>query len=147
MAGKFGVSEFGVDVGEAIDRYVGMLRRTVNLRSLVIMGSRARGDWKPWSDTDIVVIAEGLPTSRRKLLGVLYPREIVGIGLEVRTYTPKEFLNSLVALDLTALDAMTDGRIVYDDGFWREAREAFEMVKRSYRLKRIRDGWIAEEPV
>ena len=48
---------------------------------------------------------------------------------------------------LTALDAMEEGIVLYDDGFWKEAQEAFQVAKREYGLKKIRDGWMALKPL
>jgi hypothetical protein len=52
-----------------------------------------------------------------------------------------------MALDLTALDAVYEGKVVYDDGFWKRAREVFNKARKAYKLKRIQDGWAALKPV
>lgn len=69
-----------------------------------------------------------------------------GLSLEPRAYTPMEFLDALWSLDLTALDAVDEGIVLYEDGFWNEAKEAFMAVKKEYRLRKIRGGWIALKP-
>jgi len=51
------------------------------------------------------------------------------------------------ALDLTALDALQEGVALYDDGFWKEAKETFRKAKKEYRLRKIKNGWIAQKPL
>lgn len=135
----FGISEYGVDVEEALQKYVEMLHKgPLKVRSIILFGSRARGNHKPWSDTDIIIIAEN-PSCKVDL----NPAEVWGIGLEPKIYTPKEFIREIKEHDLTALDAIHEGINIYDDGFWDEARRVFKKVKREYKLKRIKGGWIA----
>jgi hypothetical protein len=40
-----------------------------------------------------------------------------------------------------------EGVVLYDDGFWEKAKEAFQVAKREYGLKKIRDGWMALRPL
>ncbi len=77
----------------------------------------------------------------------LNPPEVWGLSLEPRAYTPDEFLDAIWALDLTALDAMGEGVVLYDDGFWKEARKAFQVAKKEYGLKKIKGGWMALRPL
>jgi len=130
-----GVDEFGEEVMKAVITYVNTLKkRGLKIRSIVVFGSRARGDYKPWSDVDILVIAENLPKSKRW--------EILWVGeVEPRGYTPREFLKALWKLDMTALDACYEGKVIYDDGFWKSAMKEFEKVKKKYMLKKLDDGW------
>lgn len=130
-----GRDELGEDVLKLVYGYkVALEERGVRIRSLLVFGSRARGDYKPWSDIDVVVVAENLPKVKRW--------EILWVGeVEPRGYTPEEFLEALWRLDLTALDACDEGRVIYDDGFWQEARGLFERVKEFYGLRKVEDGW------
>jgi len=144
----FGSTELKIDVKIGLEKYVKLLRdSTLRVRAIILMGSRARGDWKAHSDTDILVVAENFPQSHSELLVALYPPEVWGLSLEPRAYTPEDFLDALWALDLTALDAVRDGVVLYDDGFWKEAQNTFQVAKREYGLKKIKDGWMALRPV
>ena len=147
-ARDFGISEFGLDVAETLKKYVSiLLKSSLRVRSVVLLGSRAKGNWKPWSDTDVVVIAESFPEGYGKRLVAINPEETWGIGLEPRAYLPDDFIDAITALDLTALDAVHEGKIIFDDGFWERAKEAFEITKEAYKLRKIRNGWIAQEPL
>ncbi|MEM3693860.1 MAG: nucleotidyltransferase domain-containing protein [Candidatus Bathyarchaeia archaeon] len=144
----FGSTELKMNAKSGLEKYVKLLLdSSLKVRTIVIMGSRARGDWKPHSDTDILVIAENFPQDHSGLLVALNPPEVWGLSLEPRAYTPKDFLDALWALELTALDAIQEGIVLYDDGFWMEAKKAFQRAKRAYRLRRISDGWMALKPI
>lgn len=144
----FGSTELKMNVKSGLEKYVKLLLdSSLKVRTIVIMGSRARGDWKPHSDTDILVIAENFPQDHSGLLVALNPPEVWGLSLEPRAYTPKDFLDAIWALELTALDAIQEGIVLYDDGFWMEAKKAFQRAKRAYRLRRISDGWMALKPI
>jgi len=144
----FGVSELKINVKNGLAKYVKILvDSSLKAKAIILMGSRARGDWKTHSDTDIVVIAENLPKDHGELLVALNPPEVWGISIEPRAYTPEDFMEAIWALDLTALDAMHEGVVLYDDGFWEESKKAFRTAKKEYRLKKIKNGWIALEPL
>lgn len=144
----FGSTELKVDAKSGLEKYVKMLLdSSLKVRAIVLMGSRARGDWGAHSDTDVLVVAENFPQNHSDLLVALDPPEVWGLSLEPRAYTPKDFLDAIWALDLTALDAMEEGIVLYDDGLWKKVQEAFQVAKREYGLKKIRDGWMALKPL
>ena len=126
----------GLDVFEHLVRYVRfLLEEGVRLRCVVVMGSRARGDWEPTSDTDVLIVvdqaAKRLPRSR----------DALAIGLEVRVFRPEELLRALEEFRLTALEAGDHGVPIYDDGFWGEFKARFEEIKAAYGLERTGLGW------
>ncbi len=93
----FGVTELRVDVKGGLSRYVKLLMDGPwRVRAIILMGSRARGDWKPHSDTDILVIAESLPEDHSELLATLNPPEAWGLLLEPRAYTHRGFIEGCV---------------------------------------------------
>jgi len=143
-----GVGEFGEDVSAVLAEIIkALLKGPYRLRSFVVFGSRARGDWKPWSDTDVVIIIDGLnkPLRWRALWELDLPEDVVNkahdIELEARVFTPEEFEEMLRSFSLTALDALEEGVVLYDDGFWRKMRAVFERMERDGLVKRIDGGW------
>lgn len=131
----------------AIDRdireYVEGLRKALKIHSAVVFGSLARGDFKPWSDVDMVIIADDLPKGVERLRP-FYTCE--DLAIDPRPYTKEEFLRAIDGIDLTAWDSIRDGRVIFDDGFWELARGRFEEVKREYKLVRTKMGWRALDP-
>lgn len=93
---------------------VQMLRAALGERlvAVVLFGSRARGDAKPESDWDLLVIAEGLPVrymERQSILQKILTLDMVSISLLAKT--PQEFESYLPSL---YLDIALDGKILYD---------------------------------
>ncbi len=126
----------GADVLSKLISYVRfLLREGVRLRSVVVIGSRARGDWKPWSDTDVIIVVE---QAEKRL-----PRneDALAIGLEARVFRPEELFKALEEFRLTALEAGDQGVPVYDDGFWPTFKARFEELRRAYGLERTEVGW------
>ena len=144
---RFGTTEFGADVEEELHHLLkGLLSCPHRLRSLVVFGSRARGDWKPWSDTDVVIIVEAKSIAKwAPLHGLGLPRDAVEVAerscVEARVFTPERFRELLRSFNLTALDALEEGVVLFDDGFWREVKAEFERMKASGWVEKIPIGW------
>lgn len=110
-------------------------------RSIVLYGSIARGDYGEWSDVDILVVSDCMPPSFLERLKLLSELNTTMAPIEAVGYTPSEFIGMLEARHPTALYAVADGKPLYDDGFFKEARQAFERVKSKFDLVRIDHGW------
>lgn len=97
------------------DVTVDSLRRALGERllSVVLFGSRARGDAVETSDWDMLVIARDLPDKplvRRFYLKQLLPSSCRG-AVSILARTPSEFRSQLPSL---YLDIALDGRVLYD---------------------------------
>ena len=117
-----------------------LLSKGIRLKCVVVIGSRARGSWKPWSDTDVLIVVD---QADKRL-----PRneDALAIGLEARIFRPEELLRALEELRLTALEAGDHGVPIYDDGFWQFFKARFEETKKAYELERIDVGWRICKP-
>lgn len=146
---NLGRDYFGRDVGRAMFTYVRLLkRRGVVVHTVVVLGSRAKERSTRESDVDTLVIAGNLPgrsypgmtTLAQKILGLgrwlfLSDRPLF-IGVQPSgSCSKEEFLQRLENFDLVALDALYYGKIIYDDGFWLEARKKFEEIEEKYNLQ------------
>lgn len=137
-----GVDQFGRDVAEGMLRYIKLLKkRGFQVHTVVVLGSRVKGRWKPESDVDVTVILNTVP-KENGLLGLkrwlLLSDRHVCMGIEPSgCYTKREFLHLLGNFNLMALDAVYYGRVVYDDGFWVEVKRRFKEMKRKYKLQKI----------
>jgi hypothetical protein len=137
-----GVDQFGRSVVEGMLAYVELLRRRgFQVHTVVVLGSRAKGRWKPDSDVDVTAIIsnvlkeEGFLGIKRWLL--LSDRPIF-MGIETSgCCSKKEFLCLLENFNLMALDAMYYGKVIYDDGFWIEVKERFQKMEKKYELQKI----------
>src|SRR3972149_8517731 len=142
---RLGADESGRDMADGVSRYVKLPRdRGLLLNVVIVLGSRAKGSWKPSSDVDVTIIASNLPEqsegfSLKKLLGVgsasMLSDRPLALGIEPSGCCSKqEFLKRLEALDIQALDALYYGIVLYDDGFWKEAKTKLREVEQRYKL-------------
>jgi len=144
---RFGLDEFGRDVEKGLKEYVNLLKeRGLNLNTVILLGSRVKSKCKPDSDIDITVIASNLPKEgnyhipfgaifgfRRWLY--LSDRPLF-LGVEPGGCCSKEeFMLRLENFDVLALDALYYGTVIYDDGFWIEARRRFKEIETKYGLR------------
>ncbi|AAL81349.1 hypothetical protein PF1225 [Pyrococcus furiosus DSM 3638] len=58
------------------------------------------------------------------------------LSVDIIAYTREEFLKALKNLSPPALDAISYGNVLYDDGFYKIDKEKFEELKR----KGLRNG-------
>jgi len=133
---------------EALKRHFGE-----RLVSVVLYGSAARGDYTATSDIDLLIIAEGLPESRRErnrilvdieekefssILANLHRRGIY-TDFSTKIKTPEEVKNfTPFYLDLTE-----DAVILYDrDGFFQKVLERFRKRLKELGAQRIWRGKI-----
>jgi len=143
-----GTDDIGRNVTSGVREYVNLLlKRNVNLHTLIVLGSRVKGRGKPGSDVDVTVIASNLPgKSSPEFLNI--PQKILNIkrclllndapifmGIQPSACCSKEeFLSWLRDFKLLALDAVCYGRVVYDDGFWQQVLATFREIENKYQL-------------
>ncbi|MGB3633943.1 MAG: nucleotidyltransferase domain-containing protein [Rubrobacteraceae bacterium] len=121
-----------------------------NLVSVVLFGSRARGETHEGSDWDFLVVARDLPEGTlervfrlKKMIPPLYRGEA-----SLLAKTPEEFTAGLPEL---YLDIALDGVVLYDTGAYMANRlEALKALIRRKGLHREREGrdliWHWEQP-
>jgi predicted nucleotidyltransferase len=106
---------------------------------LVLFGSRARGDYKPWSDYDILVIAdfdEEYLERIRKIYEVVDPR------VEVHPYRLDEALKMLDRGVPSIVDALEHGVVFFEDQSIRALREKFKALRSAGLLRRTKTSII-----
>jgi len=132
---------FGIDIGkiwngkpaiEYLVNYIEQLSRLTNVRAVVVIGSRARGDWKLSSDIDaIIVVDKAISYTELPSLGIVDPR----------IYTVEELFNAIKTAEYELIEAFEEGKIIYDDGIWKEMRKIYEGVKERLKIHRYKTGW------
>ena len=131
-----GVDEFGRDVLEGVLFYTKLLiARGLHVNTVVVLGSRAKGRWKPESAVDVVVIADNLlkGSERKSIL-----REgLIFMDIQADGFTPEEFLRQLQNCNMQVFDAIYYGKVVYDRGFWSEANRKFKEMEEKYELEKM----------
>lgn len=108
-------------------------------RCVLLFGSYARGDFTESSDIDVCLVAEGLPEDpfeRRYPRGFYSAPRIRAIG-----FHPKEFLDYLRGLRPLAHEILSEGEVLYDDGFYEEAMRAHRECLNAHGLAREGRKW------
>lgn len=116
--------------------------RPLKPRCVLLFGSYARGDFTGSSDIDVCVVAEGLPEGvfeRRYPRGFYSTPKIKAIG-----FHPGEFLDYIRSLRLLAHDILSEGEVLYDDGFYDEAMRAYRECLDGRGL--AKEGWAWRLP-
>lgn len=108
------------------------------LKSVVLFGSHARGEARPESDHDILLIIEEMeknPLKRMKAIRSLILDMPVRFNFIAKT--PEELAENLTPL---LLDICVDGRVIHDDGYFETYRNKGKEALRQAKLKRKRVG-------
>jgi len=99
-----------VVVNKVIER---IKSKGLKVKSLIVFGSAARGEFKPGvSDVDVLIVVE----RPEDLKGERF--EDVGGGLELGVFTAEQLLELYYSGDPLAHMVWLEGRAVYDDGFY-----------------------------
>lgn len=134
-----GVMWDGTRALDVIREYVRRLRkRGVKVRAVVVIGSRARGDWRPGSDIDLVVVVD----DERDLPKAFWTGVEMG-DVEVRPYCASELVSRLRSFDFTLIEALECGVVITDDGIWERLRSVYDReVRRRVKLRLDETGGI-----
>jgi uncharacterized protein len=102
--------------------------KRISLYAFIVFGSQARGNALPYSDYDIVIIAnfEEKYLDRSKWLVQIAP----AVPIDIFCYTPSEFDMLFNQYNLTAIDAI-------DEGIFLEGEQFLQKYEK--RLKRFKE--------
>ncbi len=109
-----------------LNELVREVRRRYKVYAIILFGSRARGDWLPHSDYDILVVAD----FEGPLLDRIY--ELSGFvkgPIEFHPYTLDEVKDLLKRGVPSIVDALEEGLVLYEDKKFEEVRELFKEMK------------------
>jgi len=106
------------------------------VKSIVIYGSRVRGDYGPASDYDLIVVCEKLPDNFEDRIEIesRVGNELIlkGIQISMILLTPEELFFSMNVPDPLMIEVYFNHKILYDDGTFKKALKIIEpKVKRS----------------
>ncbi|MCE7872708.1 nucleotidyltransferase domain-containing protein [bacterium CPR1] len=127
------------EVEPQLKGYLQVLKRKLPVRAAVVFGSRARNDHWRDSDIDLLVVSEafeGMPRSLR--IDFLLDEWQDVPALEPFGCTPAELAGPG---GLMLWDALHQGRPIFDDGTWREARAQFQRRIERGELTPTAGGW------
>jgi len=100
--------------------YINALSGKLKLKAVILFGSRARGEEDRFSDYDLLVVADDLPSDFRERLNLLWEEKPADI--DVVGFTEEELL-ALIHRAMV-LDALLDGKALLGDiSAWRRLAE------------------------
>ncbi len=111
---------------EAVKRII----KVFNVKAIILFGSRARGDWGPWSDYDLLIIGDFRERYLDRLKRILDVIGDIPIPIEPHPYTMEEALNMLRRGNPTIADALEEGVILYSTKDLELLMEVYRELKR-----------------
>ncbi len=111
---------------EVIER----LTRKYSIKAIILMGSRARGDWTPWSDYDLLIIGDFSEKYLDRIKSIL---EVIGetpLEVEPHPYTLEEAMEMLRRGNPLVVDAMEEGIVLYATNEIEKLKSLYEELKR-----------------
>ena len=99
--------------------------------TVVLFGSRARGDFKIYSDYDLLVIGKDLPK--------FPPTD----AIQLHFYKKEKVDKEIEEFNTVIIDAFYEGKLLCDKlNIYEEKRR--KVLERIRGLKRVKDGWMRE---
>jgi len=108
---------------EAVEK----LRNRYELHAVILFGSYARGDQKPWSDYDLLVIAEFEEKYLERFKKLF---EVLPSKVEPHPYTIEEAIEMLKRGNPTIVDAIEEGIVLFSDEKFEELKKIYEVMKK-----------------
>jgi len=116
-------------IKEELKAVVDVLRKKFDPCAIILFGSRARGDHVPWSDYDVLIIADFKLSYLDRIGKILESLGRLKPFIEPHPYTLNEALNMLKKGNATIFDALDEGIILHEDGRCTKLRELFVELK------------------
>lgn len=115
---------------EVLKEVVRRLVKELNAKAIILFGSRARGDWLPWSDYDILIIADFKEDYLSRLGKVLEILSNLPIPVEPHPYTLEEAIEMLKKGSPTIVDALEEGIVLHKSEDLSKLMKTYEEMKR-----------------
>ncbi|RLE83846.1 MAG: nucleotidyltransferase domain-containing protein, partial [Thermoprotei archaeon] len=101
------------------------LKSRFRIYAIILFGSRARGDWMPWSDYDLLIIADFELDYLDRIGEILEVLADVKLPIEPHPYTLEEVIKMLNRANPLIIDALEEGKLLF-------STKEFELVNDAY---------------
>ncbi|MEM4970535.1 MAG: nucleotidyltransferase domain-containing protein [Sulfolobales archaeon] len=102
--------------------------------AIILFGSRARGDYKPWSDYDILIIADFDKSFLDRIGDIFEALSNIDLPIEPHLYTLEEALNMLDKGNPIIIDSLSEGLVLYKTPeFDKLVEKLDEMIRKGLR--------------
>lgn len=122
-------------MSEELASYLERVRKVYLVHGAILFGSWARGEQAPWSDVDILIIADFEEPYLERLKKLLEMTEVTTLPLEPHQYTLDETLKMLEVGNATVVDALEKGIVVYEDEQLGSVRKKYMELKAEGKLR------------
>ena len=130
------------EIRKQLEKFVEILKRErLAVSSVVLFGSRSKNLQLKESDIDLLIILKETELSFHERFYKIHSLWNNIIQLDALVFTEKEVLKLFNRGHIALFDALENGLIIYDAGFFREMKEKFAIAKRDKRIYRSRRGW------
>ena len=113
-----------------LKQIVNRLTGKLCVKAIVLFGSRARGDWGPWSDYDLLIIADFREQYLDRIKMILDMLGDVPLAIEPHPYTLEEALSMLKRGNPIIVDALEEGRVLYSTSEFEKLVEEYRELKK-----------------
>lgn len=100
---------------KAIDQVVKQIAEKFKPQKIILFGSYARGNPRPESDVDLMVVMD-TPLKEVQQSLEIYRHLNVRFGLDLLVYTPKHLQERWDLCDWLVRDILEEGKVVYEAG-------------------------------
>lgn len=99
---------------EAIRFVVARIAEHFKPEKIILFGSHAYGDPKPWSDVDLLVVMESAKTPREQRLEISRSLDDCEFRVDVISRTPQELAHRIANRDYFLREIVRQGQVVYE---------------------------------
>ena len=100
---------------KAIDQVVQQIVEKFKPQKIILFGSYARGNPRPESDVDLLVVMDTPMREVKQALKIHHSLNIM-FGLDLIVYTPKHLQERVDMSDWFVRDMLKEGKVVYESG-------------------------------
>ncbi len=125
-------------IDKELIEYVKRVGKQVKLHAAILFGSRARGDHKPWSDYDILLIGEFKEPYLERLKILFDLTEGIRVPIEPHPYTIDEALTMLERGNPMIVDVIEEGKQILMDEEYEKILRKYREMKKAGKLKRTK---------
>ncbi|MCS7098453.1 MAG: nucleotidyltransferase domain-containing protein [Candidatus Methanomethyliaceae archaeon] len=123
---------------EELLKAVERILKNFNTKAIILFGSRARGDYKPWSDYDILIIAEFNEKYLDRIAKIFELLNDINIPIEPHPYTINEAIEMLKRGNPIIVNALSEGLMLHIKEEFKELLRLYEeLVRRGLRRTEV----------